>query len=419
MNILLIASRDPRGQAYGRKMVLRTIIQSLSLLGHQVTTIGFGKSQMGDSQGDYLGARLIVVPGPWPVEIVWNFFRFGVPGRLSLNECLYFSPRIGRRIKAMIERLNIDFVITDMIRTAEYGACAGVPWLADLDDLLSARYEAWNRQGLDGASVLGHYGDEIPRFARKIAGRLAARLLRWESRVVGRREIDVARQADQVSLVSEPEARYLAQCCGRPVRCLPMALDVPNGLQGDLAARPMRMAFTGGLDYRPNLEAVSYFVGSLAPALADAGMSQLQLNVFGHCPEGSREALRSDQLLLHGYVDDLYRELTGCQVFLAPIRSGTGVKTKVVEAMLLGMPVVTTEMGAQGLDVRDGEQCYLFDTPGRLVTVLKRIEAEPESARRVAESGRKYARDRFTPGVLRSHWEEALQASERQGHSKR
>ena len=408
MNILLIATRDPRGPATGRKIVLRTIIRSLGALGHQLTVVAFGKREEAACQDDFLGAEITIIKVPSFVRVVLNAARYHLSGRMSLNECLYFSPRISRRVNQLAAESKVDLVVADMIRTAEYAARTGVPWFVDLDDLLSNRYESWWKQDLDASTLLGYYGKIMGRGSRFVATRLVSHLMKREARILRHREIDVARRANGVSLVSEPEVRHLAKLCGRPVWCLPMALDVGRDLEPQLAKRPMEMVFTGGLDYKPNRESLSYYAASVVPALREHGLGHLRLNVLGECPEVVRRTFQSEQLRLHGYVEDLHQTLVGYQLFLAPLQSGTGVKTKIVEAMLLGLPVVTTPIGVQGLEVRHGEHCYVWRTTEELVEILHEMEVTPQKVAQVAQAGMEYARGRFSPTVLERRWAEAL-----------
>jgi len=408
MNVLLIASRDPRGPSKGRKVVLRTIIRSLTVLGHAVTVVAFGKREEAVGFDDFLGARIMVIKAPGPTRILLNAASYNLSRRMSLNECLYFSPAISRRINQLVTEWRVQFVVADMIRTAEYAARTGVPWFVDLDDLLSQRYESWRKQGLGATMLLGYYGEGLPRLPRVAASWLASWLLRWEAKVLKRREIDVAVQADGVSLVSEPEARQLAGLCGRPVAALPMAVDVPQHLAVDTSRRPMKMAFSGALDYQPNLDAISYYATRVVPVLRAHGLGHLCLDVFGHCPDATRKNLESAQLRFQGYVDDLHGALAGYQLFLAPLRSGSGVKTKIVEAMLLGLPVVTTPIGTQGLDVYHAEQCYIWRSTDELVDILHEMHTAPAEMAQVARAGTEYALQHFTPAVITRLWEQAL-----------
>jgi glycosyltransferase involved in cell wall biosynthesis len=130
--------------------------------------------------------------------------------------------------------------------------------------------------------------------------------------------------------------------------------------------------------------------------------------VFGNCPPEKVADLQGEQIILHGYVDDLCAALSPCTLFLCPLQSGTGIKTKIVEALMLGLPVATTLIGAQGLDLVHGENCYIWQTPGDLVEILKHMQATPERVAEVARAGQEYARNRFSPQALERRWSEVL-----------
>jgi glycosyltransferase involved in cell wall biosynthesis len=233
---------------------------------------------------------------------------------------------------------------------------------------------------------------------------------------VARREAVVGRAAQGVSLVAEDEAAAFGARIGRPVAWLPMAVDISPS-PAPVAANPGdRIVFVGGLDYHANLEAVRTYVGEVAPALAALGQGGLRLRVIGHCPEAVRAELGSSPSVdLLGYVDDLASELAGARAFVAPIPPGTGVKTKVLEAMAAGLPVVSTPDGVTGIGVVPGEHCLVGSTPTELAEGIARLVADPEAAARIGAAGRSIVAERFSRAVVTERWQTVLESLTRGG----
>jgi glycosyltransferase involved in cell wall biosynthesis len=208
--------------------------------------------------------------------------------------------------------------------------------------------------------------------------------------------------------VSSREAETLSTVSGRRVWCTPMAVSVPD--------RPVRPAdsinpipaFVGGVDYGPNFDAVAYFRDELGPDLGRHRGLPSRLDVLGFCTKEHRRHLEGDHVRLLGYATDLHRRLLEYSILVVPLRSGTGIKTKIVEALMMGMIVVSTPAGLAGLDLRDREHCYVFATAGEFAACLDEILRDPAAAMSTAENGRRYAERHFAPDVLRERWREIL-----------
>jgi len=402
--ILIVASRDPGGPKTGRKAVISTIVNSLRNLGHplEITVVARHEPE-GLPHDD--GTKFHRIPLAGPLQIVRNLVGF-LQRRLSLNECLFFSPRGAAEVAEIARRTGCQLVVADMIRTVPLARATGLPLIVDLDDLLSERYRWLASQGGDNATILGYYAHELPEIVAKPAGWLAARLLSHEARTLDRRELEVAREADAVSLVAAAEANRLEQRAGVSVACLPMAVRIPENGADVAAGAAGSVAFIGGLDYFPNEIAVRWFRTEVASRMAHP--PQFTLSVIGRAPDGVVAKLRSPAIRFLGYVDDVEAELRRHRAFVAPMVEGTGVKTKVLEAMAVGLPVVTTSAAVRGLGLDHGVHCLVADTGEEFLACIDRLARDEELAARVGAAGRDFVRRSFAPEIILRRWEMVL-----------
>ncbi|MCW3004711.1 MAG: glycosyltransferase [Conexibacter sp.] len=410
MKVLLITARDPGGRRAGRKQVLATAVASVRALGHEVHVLALTK-ELDEQRPDVLaGVPVQQQAPPRLARVALNAATRFATGRMSLNECLYDAPATRAAARSYVADQAIDVVVADTIRTVGIASATGAPVIADLDDLLSDRYAQMLQRGAGGANVLGYYAASLPAPVRAVAGAVTRRVLRLESRALRRREPLVARSVAAVSLVGAPEAAELQRRAGVPVDCLPMSVPVPPEPADVAAQPPASVLFVGGLDYHPNLEAIAWFADAVLPG-ARAALPGFELHVVGHCSPEIAARLGGTArpgLVLWGYVDDLAAEQRAHRAFLAPIRSGTGVKTKVVEAMAAGLPVVSTRLGIEGTGATDGEHCLVGDTPEALVAGLVRLAQDGGEAARIGAAARALAIAGFAPDVLRARWEQTL-----------
>lgn len=404
MRILYLLTRHPFGQASGRKSVFRTVLRSLGDLGHDVELAIF------DEPGDAETPPGLVchwLGRPGPAAAGWRALLAAVGGRESLNEALYRCPRRRQRVVSLAREGGFELVIADMIRTAPYAAATGLPWILDLDDLLSERYRAYETGGAAREALLGYYGRGLPAPLRRLGQGLAGLVLGRERRLLERRECEWARRARAVTLVSAAEAARLEQRAGRPVAAMPMSVEVPPAAAAGSAETRRRAVFVGGLGYQPNLDAIRHYRRTVLPALARIG-TEVTLDVAGDADPALREELGGPGIEFLGYVDDVMSLLARYRVFVAPLVSGTGIKTKVLEAMAAGLAVVTTPAGIIGLDVRHGEHCLLARSADEMATHLRDAVERPEEMQDIGERGRRYVAENFSHGVLRRRWRALL-----------
>jgi len=381
----------------GRKAVIRSTIAALVAEGHAVDLIVAAKP---DAAFRHPGKVMWLGP-PRKVRMLFNAACSVAGGARSLNEALFHSRALLAKVRPL--RGAYDFAIADTIRMAPYAAALGVPWHLDMDDLFSARYEKFAAGGsLSAEVVLGYFRDSAPGLARVIPQGLMRQVLLAEAARIRQRELYWARQANTVSLVSPEESERFSRDLGRPVLSLPMSVAasdetwVPNSAP----------VFVGPLDYKPNLDALDYYQREVFPALEAAGAASV-LHHVGNAPETLRRRFKEQVVRFEGYVADLAARLREAACFVAPIVSGTGIKTKVLEAMAAGVPVVTTAEGVAGLQVAHGRDCFVCRRPADFAEAFRAL-ADPGLAAEISQNARRYVGENFSLPVLRRRWAAVL-----------
>ena len=195
------------------------------------------------------------------------------------------------------------------------------------------------------------------------------------------------------------------------------ARSVENGVDIDffstsqaIAASPLEVLFVGSLDWFPNQDAVRFFVEEIFP-LIKIQKPAAQLTVVGRrAPESLASWMRRQEgVTLLSEVPDVRPCYTRAALAIVPLRIGGGTRIKILEAMSMGKPVVSTSIGAEGLAVKDGTHVLIRDTPAEFARAAVSLMSSEELCRKIGQDGRKRFRNhrcKSRPGVLsqRNGW---------------
>jgi polysaccharide biosynthesis protein PslH len=217
-------------------------------------------------------------------------------------------------------------------------------------------------------------------------------------RKLRREELGTYRDADGVYLCSaDDERRLLGVVPGARTAVVPNAADVEY-----LRPRPTdpppdgrTVVFFGLLSYVPNVDGVIYFVQKIWPRVAEAH-PEARLKIIGGKPPRSVQVLAGPRIELTGFVPDLRPHLAAASVVVVPLRLGGGTRLKIVEAMAMGKAIVSTTLGAEGIEANPGRDLLIEDQPDAFADAVNRLLADPELAARIGQSVRRLAVERYS-----------------------
>lgn len=297
----------------------------------------------------------------------------GVMSGSSFIQSFHFNKRLAHRIRSLTSREKFDIVQVELSFLARYA------------DAVSSACGA--------RKVISTHNIETQRFRRELQlSSWDARHLvlqadawlypHWEDRAIGK--------FDGALAVSEPDRAWISERAPRcSVELVPNGVDVeyfqPNRSPG--RSEPC-IVFTGLMDYPPNVDAVCWFVSEIFPAIREA-YPDLRFKIVGARPTERVSALaRTEGVDVTGEVPDIRPFVDGAAAFVVPLRSGGGTRLKILQAMSMACPVVSTKVGAEGLRVENNANILYAEDAGQFVTQVGKLLKSDSFAAELGAAGR-------------------------------
>jgi glycosyltransferase involved in cell wall biosynthesis len=230
-------------------------------------------------------------------------------------------------------------------------------------------------------------------------------LKRWyigeQWRKVRKFEIEALRWVEGVLAVSEQDrARLAASRPGLRTAVIPNGVDVGYFRPAPQPAGRQHLVFTGSMDWRPNQDAARYFARQILPLLRQEN-PDIECTFVGRDPPADIRALATIAgMRITGTVDDVRPYVERAAVYVVPLRIGGGSRLKILEAMAMGRAVVSTTVGAEGLDVVHDRHVLLADDPREFAESVLQLLGDPDRCQRLAAEGRRLVEQRYEWGAL-------------------
>lgn len=292
--------------------------------------------------------------------------------------------------------------------------------LGDVFCFRLACFELWRllgrRHGLSARRVVVDF-DDLESLAQRRAlaqdgalwgraHRLAARLeiaeqYRLETLALNSHEVLVCSNVDEHRLHERAPAARVA--------VVPNAYPELPALPPREPAPTLNLLFLGTLSYAPNVDAADHLVHTLLPEIRRAWPGEVRLQIVGRRPVPRVQALhRPPQVQVLPDVADITSAYAQADVVVVPIRFGGGTRIKILEALSLGRPVVTTTLGVEGLELLHEQDLLVADAPEAFARSCARIAADPALAARLARQGRQSFLALYSDEVVRGRTQALL-----------
>jgi len=336
--------------------------------------------------------------GNTPLKIL-----LGAVGKKPLPVLNYKTPAMIQQLAQLLEGQHFDLVQVESIHLAEY-----LPVIRASRRRLFVVCDWHNVE----SELMWRYSERAPTIAHRFYAKITARRMeelelrmlrefdahtvvsaRDRDRLLGlapEAKVQVIENGVDTEYYSEPEIERAYEAW-RHSATTPANSYRPSPDSG----RRRRVVFVGSMDYHPNVEAVVRFAREIWPAIYKRN-PDLVFTVVGRNPASDVMSLASIKGIdVTGTVPDVRPYYHEAVASVVPLRMGAGSRLKILEAMAAGVPVVSTRLGAEGLEVNDGQNIILAETHDEIADTLVSVSTGDQRWRRLADAARWHVRDRY------------------------
>lgn len=308
---------------------------------------------------------------------------------LTLN--YYRDDALRRWVRDVAHRQRLDAAIVFSSSMAQYAEGLGVPMLVDFVDVDSAKWTEYATHHRWPLSWLyRREGRQLLSYERAVAARAARSFFVTERETAMFRRLapESARRCE--ALCNGVNADYFAP---DPARPSPFPVD------------ELPVVFTGAMDYWPNIDAVTWFTNEMLPRLRSRWPA-LRFHIAGRNPTPAVQALAGEAVTVTGTVPDMRPYLEHAAVVVAPLRLARGIQNKILEAMAMGRPVVTTRECAEAIKAESGAEFLCAADADEFVHEVSELLEAPARAAAIGAAGRRRVQGDYS-------WEAHLGAFDR------
>lgn len=408
MKILFLTPQLPNPPHKGTTIRNFNLIKQLSRR-HEVHLLSFIRSEEDQPWVDELrkhcrGVETVIAPEHRMWRRLLTFFLSPLPDMAVRLPSAEFHTRL----EAYLERERFDIVQVEGIEMAPYAlAIKGYGLAATVLTGMGLHAKGMTFPSLAKCKVIfdDHNAEYVlqqrayetdRRYPSKWLKAIYSLVQRYKLR---RYEATVCHAADHVVAVSDADCAALQGIApGVDVTVVPNGVDTAyfnslapgasSGIRQSKIRHLASLVFTGTLDFRPNVDAVVWFCEQVLP-LIKKELFHIHFYVVGKSPTREVRRLGDDAAVtVTGYVSDVRPYISQAKVYVVPIRMGSGTKLKVLEAMAMGVPVVSTSLGAEGIVVTPGLDIVIADDPSEFAAQVVALMNDEPRRKGMSERGR-------------------------------
>lgn len=294
--------------------------------------------------------------------------------KIPLQVAFFTQNWIKKDIELKIQAIKPKHIYCQLIRPAEYVKnIHSCPKTIDLMDALSKGME---RRIQDSNWLL-----------KQIFKEEANRLRRYETKILD--------YFEHATIISKQDKSYIIHPKNNLIQVVPNGIGDKFLEYSKTPEKKYDLIFTGNMSYAPNVKACIFISQKLYPQLKKQN-SNFQIALVGATPSNSVLKCANNNISVTGWVDDIRDKYAESKIFIAPLFSGSGLQNKILEAMAMGIPCITTSLVNNAILAKNEKEILIADTCEKMIEAIQRLNTDCELYNSIATNAKEFVSQKYT-----------------------
>ncbi len=372
MKLFVLLSRVPYPLEKGDKLRAFNQIKELSKK-HQIVLIALNDSKLDEKAMTELKKYCVAISiVPFSKRtIFFNLFRAFFNGK-PLQVGYFYFEKAQKKVDELIAKHKPDHIYCQLIRTAEYiKKYPQIPKTLDYMDVFS--------KGMERRKLTD------PFYMKPFLALEYRRLLKYEKKVFA--------YFTSKTIISEQDKSFIPHAQKQNIVVVPNGVDT-SYFKPIVHKKEFELLFNGNMNYPPNIESVEYLVEKVMPFVWHK-FPNTRLLISGATPHKIVQELASDKVIVTGWVDDIRINFAKSKILVAPMQISIGLQNKLLEAMAMQLPCITSSLANNALGAKPGEQILVADTPEQYARHIIDLLQNEAKAKQIAMNGYQFVVNGF------------------------
>jgi len=385
VKILMIVTKTPYPATSGGAILIYNTIKYLALRGHNITLVSITDGAREDTE---LKKWCRWVPVQKDTRTSFKGLFFNLFSKTPYTISKYCTDRVKKKIEKLLEENDFDVVHIEQLHLAYYGL------------FVKKRFKlpvVLRQENVETEIMERFYKNCRNPFVKAYAYLQYRKIYAYESKIC---EI-----FDECLMITKKDVERIKTMSPKvKATMVPAGVDVSYFSPIGIAEEPYSVVSVASMDWLPNVEGILWFYKDVFPLVKER-ISKAKLYIIGRNPPPNIRKIESKDVIVTGFVEDVREYMAKGQVFVVPLKTGSGMRIKILNALAMGRPIVSTLVGCEGINVTDGRDISIADTPENFAQKVVALLDDGSKRRKMGREGIKLVRERY-------RWEQIVEQIE-------
>jgi len=305
-------------------------------------------------------------------KIYWNLLRQLLFTNKSLQVAYFYNKSAQKKIDEYLKKYQPDHIYCQLIRVTEYVRNSSIKKTLDYMDALARGME--------------RRVEDAPFYLKWFLKTETTRLKRYEHFIFN--------DFDNSVIISEQDRRLIVNINNDDITVVPNGVDYETYKHQSLAKK-YDLIFTGNMAYPPNVDSVVYLVTNVMPLVWEK-QPEINLVIVGAKPTAKVLKLKSDKVTVTGWIEDISEYYSQSRIFVAPMQIGTGLQNKLLEAMAMKLPCVTSQLANNALGAIPNKNILIGNSDMEYAEHIINLMNDDQLCDNISQNGYQFVKENYT-----------------------